>query len=77
MFYLIPCLRAKTPTEKQRADHTLFFHAYRDNLVKLQKRLSLTGYFAHTPSWPDMLQPRRQVPCALGGHCAQAHIHCH
>lgn len=77
LFYLIPCLRAKAPTEKQGANHTLFFHAHGDNLVKLQKHLSLTGSFAHTPSWPNMLQPRRRVPCALRGHGARARIRWH
>lgn len=35
LFYLIPYLRAKVPTGKQGADHALFFHAHRVNLVKL------------------------------------------
>jgi len=77
LFHLIPCLREKAPTEKQGADHTLFFHAYRDNLVQLQEGLSLAGSFANAPSWPNMLQPRRQVPCTRGGHRAQAHKHRH
>lgn len=50
LLYCIPCLRAKAPTEKQGAVHMLFFHAHRENLVKLQKGLSLTGSFAHTPA---------------------------
>lgn len=35
LFYLIPYSRAKVPTGKQAADHVLFFHAQRINLVKL------------------------------------------
>lgn len=68
LFYLIAFLREKAYAKKERADHKLSFSCPQRQFSSIIK---MFRSFACTTSWPNILQPRGKVSCALGEYCAQ------